>query len=719
MNRAKQIQQTLPILACDLKGSANAQWHVNGSKYAPCEATYRPLNCGEEAFREVYQAIAAARHCIDIICWGFQPSMFFIRDGGKSLMIGQLLEQKAKQGVSIKILGWDMSPLGLNVSGMGGEANLPGVGGGLKNRNKVFRLDDKRSYSKGGQYTSTDAQFAYDQYWFATYMDTTAPEEATGGNDAFALYLQRAQLKKMNAGKKLRFHGRGFSNFDRGEIAARMERLSRLPGQAMSDTQKAALAAAPSHHQKSVLVDYVDPERAIGFVMGHNMLDEYWDTEAHHYLPKAPDAGRNGYGPRQDISAMVSGPVLWYLHDNFVKAWQHNTDEDLAAEPARQRASQRYRDTAQACALLRHDKGQATMAQVFRTQPQEKCTDIARLYFQAVNNATRLIYIENQYFRWLPLAEEIKQVAQNLVRHGAHPGQYGDLYLFVVTNSDDDGVGKGTVNTYKMLDSLGRADTIPNVARSQEIDWRKQQLEQAKAKQARLESQVNRSAAHYPRVNPGHEALLKQVNEARDEVVKAKDALQASRVARDAAQKRGKEQTIQPQTVPGLKIHLCTLVAPDSPGYQPDVYRPTPANPRQTLAMRYDPQADPAPRQLVKNTTWVPVYVHSKLMIVDDVMITNGSANLNVRSMEVDSELNIMSPNAKVARAFRQRLWKQHTTGHFGKKITWGLADDVQDAYDKWSTLIQKNKDAQKWGKPPEASLVEFFRDSPDLSDLD
>jgi phosphatidylserine/phosphatidylglycerophosphate/cardiolipin synthase-like enzyme len=114
----------------------------------------------------------------------------------------------------------------------------------------------------------------------------------------------------------------------------------------------------------------------------------------------------------------------------------------------------------------------------------------------------------------------------------------------------------------------------------------------------------------------------------------------------------------------------------------------------------------------------VPVYVHSKLMIVDDVMITNGFANLNVRSMEVDSELNIMSPNATVARAFRQRLWRQHTTNHFNGKVQ-GLHDDPAKAYQLWSTLIQKNKLAQKFHLPPEASLVEFFRDSPALSDLD
>ena len=57
-----------------------------------------------------------------------------------------------------------------------------------------------------------------------------------------------------------------------------------------------------------------------------------------------------------------------------------------------------------------------------------------------------------------------------------------------------------------------------------------------------------------------------------------------------------------PVDIPGLKVHVCTLVAPDS----------LPGN-------------------------WIPVYIHSKLMIVDDVFMTLGSANINTRSMEGDT----------------------------------------------------------------------------------
>lgn len=60
------------------------------------------------------------------------------------------------------------------------------------------------------------------------------------------------------------------------------------------------------------------------------------------------------------------------------------------------------------------------------------------------------------------------------------------------------------------------------------------------------------------------------------------------------------------------------------------------------------------------------VKVHSKLMIVDDRFVSVGSANLNNRSMGLDTELNLAieaeadSPVARTIRALRQRLVAEH-----------------------------------------------------------
>ncbi|MCS5873277.1 hypothetical protein LN650_12375 [Klebsiella pneumoniae subsp. pneumoniae] len=130
------------------------------------------------------------------------------------------------------------------------------------------------------------------------------------------------------------FVGRGFNKVERAEIAG--GRDIRALDKGLSASSVGIMTLAPSHHQKTVLVDYELPESAIGFVMGHNMLDEYWDTGCALFPesapgpgPWGPDQGSRGFLPRQDISSQVTGPILEHLHGNFAKAWCKETGEDL------------------------------------------------------------------------------------------------------------------------------------------------------------------------------------------------------------------------------------------------------------------------------------------------------------------------------------------------------------------------------------------------------
>jgi phosphatidylserine/phosphatidylglycerophosphate/cardiolipin synthase-like enzyme len=59
--------------------------------------------------------------------------------------------------------------------------------------------------------------------------------------------------------------------------------------------------------------------------------------------------------------------------------------------------------------------------------------------------------------------------------------------------------------------------------------------------------------------------------------------------------------------------------------------------------------------------TTAPVYVHAKAGIVDDRWLTIGSANLNEHSLLNDTEMNIVTCDADLARETRLRLWAEHT----------------------------------------------------------
>ncbi|MNC61934.1 hypothetical protein D3C75_1119070 [compost metagenome] len=106
------------------------------------------------------------------------------------------------------------------------------------------------------------------------------------------------------------------------------------------------------------------------------------------------------------------------------------------------------------------------------------------------------------------------------------------------------------------------------------------------------------------------------------------------------------------------------------------------------------------------------MYIHSKLMIVNDVFTTHGSANINTRSMQVDSELNIAHEWAEVTRALRRRLWSLHTAMEEPQ-------DDPGKAFDAWQKIVDRNKDFQSEKLTPDAPLVEFYYGEATLKDLD
>jgi phosphatidylserine/phosphatidylglycerophosphate/cardiolipin synthase-like enzyme len=58
--------------------------------------------------------------------------------------------------------------------------------------------------------------------------------------------------------------------------------------------------------------------------------------------------------------------------------------------------------------------------------------------------------------------------------------------------------------------------------------------------------------------------------------------------------------------------------------------------------------------------TSAPVYVHAKVGIVDDGWLILGSANLNDHSLFNDTEVNVVTCDAALARATRIRLWSEH-----------------------------------------------------------
>jgi len=93
------------------------------------------------------------------------------------------------------------------------------------------------------------------------------------------------------------------------------------------------------------------------------------------------------------------------------------------------------------------------------------------------------------------------------------------------------------------------------------------------------------------------------------------------------------------------------------------------------------------------------IYIHSKLMFVDDVYTTLGSANLNARSMAGDSELNICTEEWAFTKEARRRVWgnlagEDLDGGH-------GSRTDIESTFSSWHQRMDRNKKNRSSSFPP------------------
>jgi phosphatidylserine/phosphatidylglycerophosphate/cardiolipin synthase-like enzyme len=93
------------------------------------------------------------------------------------------------------------------------------------------------------------------------------------------------------------------------------------------------------------------------------------------------------------------------------------------------------------------------------------------------------------------------------------------------------------------------------------------------------------------------------------------------------------------------------------------------------------------------------VYVHSKLLLVDDKFASIGSANTNPRSLAMDTELDFVWYDPKSVTALRLKLWKEHL-GNPAGMAGWRSKDYVR----KWTALAAAN------GKAKDKDVKGFVR---------
>ncbi|MEK7893098.1 phospholipase D-like domain-containing protein [Burkholderia contaminans] len=105
------------------------------------------------------------------------------------------------------------------------------------------------------------------------------------------------------------------------------------------------------------------------------------------------------------------------------------------------------------------------------------------------------------------------------------------------------------------------------------------------------------------------------------------------------------------------------------------------------------------------NMAYREIYIHSKLMIIDDAFITVGSANLNQRSMSVDSEINIAATGSLYAADLRKRVFKLHS-GEENEGSN--NPSELPDKFKLWKKTMNDNLSKMRKKQPMTGFLLPF-----------
>ena len=611
-------------------------WWVRTPKpvYSPRHrGSIEPLICGEEVFARIADDLKAATRSVDIITWGFDPGMVLRRglkaqDGQRYGDLLLELATRKKDPVNIRLLVWYDDQVSQTLM-----KNIPGYYG---TRFPAIGCSSATGfYSEGHQ--------KYNAEWFEKICSGDVP------NICFHVrsILPEALPKSLS-----------------GEDVP--------PNIAAVGT-----ARFPTHHQKMLLVDYELPAHAVGYVMGHNSITDFWDTAAHIYRdprretfyradPLSFDEGpaldhgagpylgtayrpseaelqtkqraleaalkRNAYvaKPYQDVSARVRGPILHDLNHNFCQGWHEST-------PPSSYFTEKYWLVTKYLARGIHAISRSVQKLVHRDPDH----DFAERRKAIKPDAFILRGGQHsmQLMRTQPMHGEktIKECYANLNRQAHH-------YIFIQNQYIQYGAwAEHLKSCVQNLRKGGFSKPIyvfilTSTPERDGMDIATYDVAQQLGQSASMKFE--------------HEQAVEEARKGKREMPLTPKQLSKS----------------------GINAVMGSLWTCAQPRPKPDEYE--------------------------------EIYIHAKVAIVDDAAFTIGSANLNLRSMAIDSELNVLSQAKDVAYKLRCDLFTQC----FGAPGP-GQFADMQNTFKDWQDRMEENAQAMKGNKPLVGQIVAFHVD--------
>ncbi|MDM0114511.1 phospholipase D-like domain-containing protein [Variovorax sp. J22R133] len=680
--------------------------------------------CGKDSFNKIAEDIRNAEESIDIIAWGFDPAMELenrtLGPWPRGATYGDLLRDAAQgelnsgKKVRVRLLCWH-SDLAVLLAGN----NMPG-----------YKLASNYEVQLG----------SFDSFGSALHQGkpNTSLHVATRVQDRRALFNAR-WFRDVVAGniESLSLRTRGGVHAD---VVADLKKEAER-GIHVSGIERLGLELVATHHQKTIVIDY-GGKNPRAYVMGLNSVTDYWDTEEHVYndLRRGENfegddkdhsvgkdwthasSGQPTLKPYQDYVCRIEGDAVAGVYKNFVEAWNK---AEAKGKGAGSPAAEEVNLNAPSKHLSRNLKAACSRAQILRTLPDQEGGErsIERLYYQASSFARHYLYIENQYFQHTDWARALKAARLKLVNactQGKQPVAMADipvLHVMVVIPTPERGLM--VPRTHDTVAELGYGDSAPK-----QDAMIRQELEQ--------HAQYERDFANYTNTNKTHRVRKEVYPVSPPRTPPPMSELAQSHLAAS----KGKESQAVRDTLAstlGMRTLVASLWTYDGNWSQANlpiaklIEEEKQRYTRQTMewdrlyagqsrsmpsSMPPRPEPPPNRSQKLRNAVaqrYREVYIHSKLMVIDDSMFTLGSANLNLRSFAVDSEMNIASDDARLARRLRQQVWAQHTKGRFDGGGTATVKTAIEGTFKDWEKEAAANLDKKIGGKSLTSFLVQFL----------
>jgi phosphatidylserine/phosphatidylglycerophosphate/cardiolipin synthase-like enzyme len=601
--------------------------------------------CGQAGFAAIAKDIAEAKGSIDLVCWGFDPGMELVRNvitWPRGETYGDLLIAAARRGVCVRLLVW------YNYGGSKVQKNMPGYSHGtnpwrtLDGDVEVQQISAKNSLALIREQA----------------RDNRHKKEWNVSGDKLAAM---AREEYCHSWYKAAFSGRlkGISIRTRDGNSEKIQDSLNREAKKPAFLEQQGMKLAGTHHQKPILIDfaYENGKKAVGYVMGLNSVTDYWDTTEHCAENSLREWGgantKNEHAqgvdgnfdfetlkPYRDYACRIDGgQALVPIHENFERAWE--------------RAGASTKAKLYVCGgpppglLRKAERGDSTV-QIVRTQPEEDDFTIKDIYFNAARVAAAgagYLYMENQYFQYQEWAEHLLETRKKVIagwkRNCAKIGKGMEdlpiMHVFVVIPAPER--EQMIPRTYETLATLGQQDGMTGQAKLIDRTNENAKIQDATSKQFSFGDATDKKA--------GHPQALPEVVDSANRIEKPSESILKSDF--------------------GLRVCVAMLNACDlSEGTRKWRYR--------------------------------EIYIHSKLLLVDDSFFTLGSANLNQRSMAADSEINIATNDPRQAAALRAQIWWQLTGGkHGGGNCS---RKELEDTFLNWIKLMKANKDKQKATSP-------------------